>query len=315
MGKEKRNPEIKKVDAVAMYSTNPESMPNSLLQRERIIVSILAHYGMPLPAELVRKAYLELVFDNIRRNLELIDAIMLMQKLAEYENGKLPKGAFNEIRKAVLDFPVRYGFWSSYSKEDHIKKLSELYHQYFPKQRKVPLLISGITVQSMLDNMASFYGNFIETRLMQSGRKMYYLNPEFLKLWRKNDERIVKALTEADYSSRSGEAEFYDMVNKLLAKRTDKTLEELAAVFENHAKKAKRAAPSAANSTKAGIPRHEAMAHGGVGSTSSRFINEIIPIDDATAEFLRGIISKIDQIEISELMGIMQKDIVQDSAV
>jgi len=33
-----------------------------------------------------------------------------------------------------------------------------------------------MTVQSMLDNLAMFYSNFIETREMPSGRRFYYLN-------------------------------------------------------------------------------------------------------------------------------------------
>lgn len=297
MGK-KAETGIKKVDAVAMYSANPESMPNSLLQRERIIVSILAHHGMPMPAEWVRKIYLELVFDNIRRNLELIDTLMLLQRLVAFRDKEnASKNEYDELYKTLTDFPEKYQFWSTYSKESHIKRLTELYRRYFPKQRKVPLLISGITVQSMLDNMSSFYSNFIETRPMLSGRKYYYLNPEFLKLWRKNEEKCAKTLTEADYGSESGEAEFYYMVNKLLADRAHRILPELAAIFPKNAK-----------DVKSEIPDQGTKARGEADTSSSKLIKEIIPLDDSVAEFFRDIASKIDQIKLEELVAVLKED-------
>ena len=64
---------IKKIDALAIYSKDRETLLRTMTQRERIVVGILAGNGRPMNAEEIRVDYLNMVHSNIMLNLKMIE--------------------------------------------------------------------------------------------------------------------------------------------------------------------------------------------------------------------------------------------------
>ena len=215
--------EVKKADALAMFRENPQNVVDSLLQRERNIVAILCSAIEPISAETVRDAYLAMVYTNIELNTRLISLITELDLFALYRqtgNQKL----LMVIERKLATMPEAHEIEKiSFSKNDKIKMLTKMYHEYNPKRRKVPLVINGMTVQKMLDNMTTFYDNLIETRKTQGGRTIYYINPEFRNMW-KDAARKFLALKLNEQLSRQAEAELYNSYFTILVERYRKGL-------------------------------------------------------------------------------------------
>lgn len=173
---------------------------------------------------------------------------------------------------------------------------------------KNPLLISGIIVQSMLDNMSSFYSNFIETRIMLSGRKLYYLNSEFLKQWKKNRRELLPYIDESDLKSKSAKIEFYGFSDSLLSKRyADIDIEFDSAVAQL---KAGKEVHGDSDARIMQLLQMKAVTDRNTDSSLSGFEDSLIPYDDAVAEFMKGIIAKINPSKIDELAAILKKNTI-----
>ena len=94
-----------------------------------------------------------------------------------------------------------------------------MFHENVPEKRKASIIINGMTVQSMLDNLSMFYSNFVETREMPSGRRFYYLNGEFRKLWLKGAQEMPATVGREEYLEKRAEMEFYGAVNSRLGRK------------------------------------------------------------------------------------------------
>ncbi len=217
--------EDKRIDALAKLTRTIGSKPpraNDLMlelgERESVSVSILCQEGKPMFVENVRQRYIEAAFEQVAYTVDLFTkAHFLSMKIFEKQFPSALKGM-----KAPKENPYD-GMLTGHLHEDVKKKaemLSDLYHKYNPKTRKVPLLISAVTVQQSLNGLVSFYKKMVETRKSLDARaeSLYYINGQFLEEWQRQREESLGGY-RAGVSTGGGRTDpqvFFGLRNQML---------------------------------------------------------------------------------------------------
>lgn len=284
----KGNDPVTKIDALAMYSTKKASMPAALLSRERIIVSILASKGAPMHAEAVRKEYLSMVLDNVKSNIVLLDLAMMLDILSKPKTWMTVVAVSERLEKAQEMYTQ-----TAENKEWVIKSLSDLFHKNMPKKRKASIVINGMTVQSMLDNLAMFYSNFIEIREMPSGRRFYYLNGEFRELWLKEQSEL-SGINGADVGGLRAEMQFYGTVNSSLGRKCEWGISSLNTYLEYSKSKKEKELAKWAKQTKKVLGEIGVREERSSKTHAIRLGDALMPLDESVAEYLNVMLAKIE---------------------
>ncbi len=281
---------ITKIDALAMYSSNPSSMPAALLSRERVIVGILASKGVPMHAEAVRKEYLSMVLDNVKSNIVLLDLTMMLDLLSSGRGKWLtPEEVSNSLEKAQAMYTQ-----TAEDKEWVIKSLSDMFHKAVPKKRKASIVINGMTVQSILENLAMFYSNFMETREMPSGRKFYYLNAKFRGLWLKHAAEISEIIG-ADIGDLRAEMQFYGAVNSRLGRKCEWGISAMGTYVEYLKVKREKELGKWVSETKKGLREIGVTEKQASKKATIRLGDALMPLDESVAEYLNVTIAKLEE--------------------
>ena len=217
--------EENRIDALAKLTRTIGSRPpraNDLMlelgERESVIISILCMEGKPMFVENVRQRYIETAFEQVAYTVDLFTKVhFLSMRICEKRFPSALRG---------IPAPRENPYDGMLTKHIHegakekAKILSELYHKYNPKVRKVPLLISAVTVQQSLNGLVSFYRNMVETRKSTDARtkSLYHINGQFLGEWQRQREESLEGYRSGISTGGSGTDPqvFFGLRNQML---------------------------------------------------------------------------------------------------
>ena len=215
----------KKIDALAKLTRPIGSRPpraNDLMlelgERESVIVSILCMEGKPMFVENVRQRYIETAFEQVAYTVDLFSKAHLLSMRI---TGKIRPDALKG-RPVPTENPFG-GLFTRYMGYDSKMKaaiLTALYKQYNPKVRKVPLLISAVTVGITLSVLDGFYKNMVETKKSRDARAeaLFHINGQFLGEWHRQREESLEGYRAGVSTGTSGTDPqvFFGLRNQML---------------------------------------------------------------------------------------------------
>ncbi len=223
------NAESGRIDGLKLLKENPGRLKSALLDREKVIISILGEKGGVMVVDRIKDRYINKVLENLIANMRLFSTL---GKLVTAMNAT-EKTADDDLRAITALLPGEDAFLEMLNRLGNLagdtaeRALGIAYHTLFPDRRKVPLLIGGYTVQKMLDGLAGAYVHVVETRELADKRasRGYYLNSDFYADWlEQGGKAMADAIRNPFLEHAEYDATFYGIESRIAMAQAGKLI-------------------------------------------------------------------------------------------